>query len=185
MVDRVMNEIQQKKKTILSLLNKLENIAWRESRQDPGGILVWVPILSLDAEKYGIGISNQGYWVVSCYNQIILQDNENDMRSLLPCLKADYGYLTAMAQEGLAKNNLSLALWDTFPRQTLVEFALNFDSDFWANLALGWLPYVELNKQIQMSLSKVSTASWSTQGTRQKADKWLKKFRSKGTAHEQ
>jgi hypothetical protein len=174
-----MKELIRQHHRIAALIAALEDVAWRESKlYNSNNPILWLPIAYVLSKDYWLGISKSGFWVVESDFQINLLNEKADMRSLMPCLKKAYYELVDLLERGLEQKKLPLELVHTFPYQTLALFALRSKSDFWCSLALDWLRYIEIGEEVTIELQNVSTATWATQSTRQKASKLLKKLRS-------
>ena len=173
-----MDKLLQQHYKITELIEGLEDINWKESKlYNSDSPLFWLPVAWVFGENYCLGLSRSGYWVFEFDNQInLLTDKTIDMRGLLPCLKKAYYELIDLLEQGLKQKNLPTELAHTFPYQTLALFALKNKSDFWSSLALNWLNYIQIGKEVTVELEKVSASSWATQSTKQKASKLLRKL---------
>lgn len=131
----------------------------------------WAPILSLGSSggpiRMGIGPDEQGstVWLIEG-NAVLHPLNTGYWRALI-LLETPFPEII----DGIQKcTSLSPA---SFPAFDIVCAALQHQSDYWAKLALAWVPYLQLSekKDLLETLNSLQSSRWASQKLRHTARK--------------
>ncbi len=147
---------------------------WKTShlRDSQGDIVSWLPIGSLNSRESPIGLSADGYWVVSAKDNTVVKLLEGQPPVfLLPALERPYSEIVELIQTSLETLQLSPQLIEWFPVEEIIILGLTGGLDYWADLALNWLEVFPPNQRIVDALRNTTNAKWASQGVRQRAQR--------------
>ena len=151
--------------------NKWKSTPTYNSRESK--VVSWLPLFYISSENI-LGLTKSGYWTVGSDDSIIVFEPEMPLVSLFPCLEIEYVSFREVAENAFSHLQLPQEIIDTFPTSRLIGLALTEGSSYWAELALNWLEYIEIDEQLKKQLQQTTQAKWISQKTRQKASKFLR-----------
>lgn len=165
-------------------LSKGAEQAWKTSllRDSQGDIVLWVPLAALDPHGSSIGLSADGYWVISASeNTVVKLDEGKPPVFLLPALERPHSEIVQLIKTALENYELPQELIAWFPVEDIIVFGLTVGMDYWADLALKWLDLIPVNARIANALSTTTDAKWASQSVRQRAQRLAREFTRKST----
>jgi hypothetical protein len=164
---------------VQSALSKGAAEAWKTShlRDSQGDIVSWLPITSLNSQQSPIGLSADGYWVISAKDNTVVELLEGKPPVfLLPALERPYSEMVELIKTALEALKLPSQLIEWFPVEEIIILGLTGGLDYWADLALNWLEVLPLNERIVETLKNTTNAKWASQGVRQRAQRLARRW---------
>lgn len=153
--------------------------AWKTSllRDSQGDIVPWVPLATLGTHGSSVGLSADGYWVISASDNTVVKLHEGKPPVfLLPALESPYSEIVQQIKTALENYKLPQELIEWFPVEDIIVFGLTVGMDYWANLALKWLEVLPVEERIADALKNAANAKWASQGVRQRAQRLARRW---------
>ena len=118
-----------------------------------------------------LGINADGEWVMSTRSGNYALKQHQDYYRLLILLERPAADVFEIINNYRASIGVSL----DFFLELVVQAGLVSGMDYWADLALKWLPYLSLvrRRQLENALRDLASSKWAKQRTRQRAKQEL------------
>lgn len=145
-------------------------------------IVKWLPLISYGEEhQIFIGLSTKAEWVIKERDGLRILDETWKFLRLLVLLEHPRTKIYYSLMEALDRYGIFVDLDDVFPFVDIVKIGFEQKSDYWAELALNWfIDLTELKqKELLISLRKISDAEWASQKLRHKVKKVIKNLEKK------
>ena len=119
-----------------------------------------------------LGVDGEGTWAVNAGSQTWPLSVPDDYYRLVILLERPYPDVSHLIDSYCAVAHRD------FPIELVVRAGLIFQSDYWADLALVWLPALSPKRRVTLAdaLRTVSSARWARQRTRQRANRELRRL---------
>ncbi|MCC6130684.1 MAG: hypothetical protein IT186_12220 [Acidobacteria bacterium] len=112
---------------------------WQTTQySDRPGFVRWRPILPVSTQEAYCGISEEDEWIFVGATATPPGTGRFG-RALLPMLETRLADLKQRLAESLSRIERPTALVDSFPFEEVLLAGIDIGSDYWAELALGWL----------------------------------------------
>lgn len=131
----------------------------------------WQPVLQLGGDHW-VGLLNDDELFVGDHEHAMRQVEPAAPTGLLPLLERPLAVVAAEVDEWEVKHRRERGfLARRVPFESLVRHALASGSDYWAGLALEWVPVLPQPVNVATDLSVLESATWAPQGLRHRARK--------------
>lgn len=128
----------------------------------------WVPLLHLGDDAW-LGMLGTQVFVGDLHGPKREVDPDEPI-GLLPCLERPYSVIVEELREREAELSQSLgSLIGRVPLAAIPHAAVESKSNYWADLALGWLAEMPSSEVDVAALETLENADWAAQGVRQRA----------------
>ena len=169
------------RETLTSDLASQAELNWRVSDlravQYASHSVSWVPVASLISPPGSLalhlGLSSQGRWlVVSPDGTVDDFEARQSYLHLFPLMEMSRADVTEMLLAEFATHRLNQAWIEYFPFEEILAAALKYDSKFWPDFALQWVPSFSRTAAIMEAL-EVLNKQGRTQQQRHRAKRLL------------
>jgi hypothetical protein len=139
----------------------------------PPDVLHWI-----DFGRLRLGIDANGKWVVAAGSSNYVLSEDRDYYRLLSLLEHPYLEVVQTINAYRASGDVGIE----FPFEAVIKAGLIGRMDYWADLALKWLPELsaERRRKLASALGGVVSSKWAKQGTRQRARRELERLLKDG-----
>ena len=160
-------------------LNDIDTQHWEWHNYQIAANIKFLTIVAFGSGTLRLGVSSNGEWIVKSDNTIFpLLENEKKF-TLLSLLEMNYEEFKKKVYTRIKdlNGNPDLA-WRTFPIKKIILAGLLQESDYWARLALSWIPAiaVDAREEFYAPLKALSLAKWASQHVRHQAYRFIKQI---------
>jgi hypothetical protein len=153
---------------------------WQVGRvRDADRIVRWLPVTNLSEAPHSpsgrLGITDEGTWVVSGHEGLVVDAAWSHYWVLLPLLEHPFEDAARSVAAGLEAAGVQPGAEQAFPWEKVIECALEGPLDYWARLALDWIPAVGLTPALAQALRSLEQARWASQQVRHRARSLLRR----------
>jgi hypothetical protein len=138
----------------------------------------WLPVIDLTGQGNYLGITETDTWVLSSSEGLKPIDNQDRFIAILSLLEKEYPSLIEELKLFEESINQEIDIISIFPFSEIVIAGLEHTGEYWTNLAINWIEYLDDTKQLMFIdvLNNTIDSPRLTQKTRHRIKKILKRL---------
>lgn len=147
--------------------------------QEGGQLIRWRPVVEVSTARVIIGLSDSGRWVRVTSESFVEWTPSIPPVFLLPVLEVEAASFRSLLASGVRAQGLDASVVESFPFNEIIATGLTSGSEYWATLALQWVPETQIVPIVAVALRQLAQ-SGPTQATRQAARRRVRVAEQRG-----
>lgn len=161
--------------------NPPDNIKYeKECIVGSGEVVKLFYVLDVGGNGARLALTDQKNWVLDIGQDVLVIDPFGLMPMLMRLLELPYEDVReAICLRIKNLKEETTALWSTFPAKQVIRTGIYQQSDYWADLSLQWVPYLDFKDQLDLlaDVRFLANSEWASQRIRHRALKLMSGIR--------